>query len=262
MRRDGSADPARLEPDRVGDARPSGGARRRWLPACSTRRRRWRRTRCRRGHPGGATRRARRPDVRQMSAQIDAAARRASRTASWTVRGATASPTWIATPGSGSVGRRKPQSTTAAHSIGAPLSGVAILEHDRSGAHGAQQRPSFDAHAALGEPGVGRGEVAGAGELVAGDVVLGDEHRPRRRAPRRARRRSDRRSGRTRRSSPSAGTVDGSGADVGDVEHERVVVDRRTGAVPATRPVACTTTTPPARRRPHLVRSRARWRRA
>ena len=44
--------------------------------------------------------------------------------------------------------------------------------------HGAQQRAPLDAHAGLGQAHVGRGEVAGAGQLVAGDVVLRDRARP------------------------------------------------------------------------------------
>ena len=77
--------------------------------------------------------------------------------------------------------------------------GEAVLDVDRAGPYGAQQRASLDAHAGLGEADVGRCEVARPRQLVAGDVVLGDEDRPRRRAPRRGRRRSVRRSGRTRR---------------------------------------------------------------
>ena len=59
------------------------------------------------------------PENRERAARrySDRATRRPSRIASWTVRGATQSPACAVAPGSGSSGRRKPQSTTAAQGI-------------------------------------------------------------------------------------------------------------------------------------------------
>ena len=154
--------------------------------------------------------------------QRDRATRRASRIASWTVRGATQSPACGAAPASGSVGRRKPQSTSTRARDRAVDAREAVARASTSPAPTpTQQAAPLDAHAGLGQAHVGRGEVAGAGQLVAGDVVLRDEHGPAARAPRRGRRRSGRRSGRTATTSPSAGSVDRAPADVGDVDAPR-----------------------------------------
>src|SRR4051812_42916684 len=49
--------------------------------------------------------------------------------------------------------------------------GEAVLQLHLAGARGAEQRAPLDAHPTLLEADVGRREVTGAGELVAGDLV-------------------------------------------------------------------------------------------
>ena len=75
----------------------------------------------------------------------------------------------------------------------------------------------------LGEPGVRRSEVAGAGELVAGDVVLGDEHRPR--SELLGDRHTDRTADRVEDDDGPLGRHGGDpGTDIGDVEHRGIVI--------------------------------------
>jgi 2,4-dienoyl-CoA reductase (NADPH2) len=60
----------------------------------------------------------------------------------------------------------------------ASLTAEAIFDLDLTGSYRTQQRASFDGHAALGEANVGGRQVAAGRQLVAGDVILRDQHRP------------------------------------------------------------------------------------
>ena len=59
----------------------------------------------------------------------------------------------------------------------APLAAEAVFQLDPPGADGAQQAAAFDGGALLLQAHIGGGQVAGAGELVARDLVLCDQNR-------------------------------------------------------------------------------------
>ena len=127
---------------------------------------------------------------------------------------------------SASSGRRWPQSTTVAAGDHRPHARPAVLDLHLAGADLPQERAPLDAHAGLLEPGVGRGQVAGARQLVAGDGVGRHERGAGRRAPRPPRRRSARRSGPRRR--PAGSSVVSRGGGVEHVEHGRAPARRCT----------------------------------
>ena len=199
--------------------------------------------------------------------QRDRATRRPSRIASWIVRGATQSPAWRRRRrAAGRSGRRKPQSTSAAHGI---VRRAPEKRSSTSTAPSASRTARSSARRSMRTPAWARRTLAGArspvrGQLVAGDVVLGDEDRPRRRAPRRGRRRSARRSGRTarrrRRRADVADAASGTSATSSTPGPRR---RPRTRASPATRPGALHDhlAARPPRRRPSSTRAARRRRR-
>ena len=59
-----------------------------------------------------------------------------------------------------------------------PLRGESVFDHNVSLMYFAQERPTLDVHATLGEAHVGWSQIAGSAEFVASDVVLRNQHSP------------------------------------------------------------------------------------
>ena len=102
--------------------------------------------------------------------------------------------------------------------------GVSIFDDDVVGSHDPEQRSTLDPDTVLREPNVGRRQVARATQLVAGDVVLGDEHSPP--AELLGQRDGDRPADRIEQDDITLGRQpDRSPPDVGDVKHDGSVGD-------------------------------------